>query len=591
MRFQKFFRKLFFVLLRPHHGVRRPAFWVAVALMAAFTFGRMQQVNAQNTQVQNTPTRESLAAIPDKVVPEGSEPEGDAGGTATGGSNDLQNASGAPDDKTKASLDNAYKHSFYGRGFKFMTEAEGQNRIAINTVWLLVCGFLVMFMQAGFALVEIGFTRAKNAVHTMMMNFCIYFIGLMGFWSVGYALMYGAAGANAANIGSIPPFGASHVFATPLGSLFATNGFFLSGNNYDVGVCAMFLFQAVFMDTMAVIPTGAMAERWKFGAFILYGFFASMILYPIFGHWAWGGGWLSQLGNKFGFGCGYVDFAGSGVVHSVGGLCGMAGAMVLGPRIGKYNRDGTANAIPGHNIPLALLGVFILGFGWFGFNPGSTFGAAGGGNLRIGIVAVTTMMASAGGAFATLMYIYLRSKKFDPSMIANGFLAGLVAITAPSGFVSPSVGVLIGAIGGLIMCWAISFLEVIHVDDPVGAVAVHAGAGLWGVLAVGIFADGTYGAGWNGTKLANGQNAPLVGLLHGGVGQFMAQCVGVVTLLIWGFGLSYVFFKTQDKFFGGIRSRREDEIGGLDIPDMGIVAYPPDMGDFEEEEFAPAAAY
>ncbi len=583
---QRLFLELFRSRQRSRQVVRRRSFWIVTALLAVAVLGNALHASAQT------------AAPAPVAAPATTESAGDPGGTSTGSSGDLQNANGAPDDKTKISLGHAYEHSVYGRGFRFMAEAEGQNRIAINTSWLLVTGFLVMFMQAGFALVETGFTRAKNATHTMMMNFCIYFIGLLGFWSVGFALMYGAAGANAGNIGGIPPFGANHVVSIPgLGSIFATNGFFMSGNNYDVGVCAMFLFQAVFMDTMAVIPTGAMAERWKFGAFVIYGFFASVILYPIFGHWAWGGGWLSQLGNHFGLGCGYVDFAGSGVVHSVGGLCGMAGAIVLGPRIGKYNKDGTANAIPGHNIPLALLGAFILGFGWFGFNPGSTFGAAGGGNLRIGIVAVTTMMASAGGGFATMMYMYVRSGKFDPSMIANGFLGGLVAITAPSGFVSPTVGVLIGAIGGLVVCWAVAFLEVIHVDDPVGAVAVHAGAGLWGVLSVGIFADGTFGSGWNNTMLRNGQPAPLVGLLHGGTGQFLAQCVGVVTLIVWGFGMSYVFFKIQDKIMG-IRSSREDELGGLDIPDMGIVAYPPDImdADFEDDEDyatepVPAAAY
>jgi ammonium transporter, Amt family len=503
----------------------------------------------------------------------------DPGGSKTGAAKDLADASAAPDDETKKSLNAVNQHSMYGPGMQFLADSVGQNRVAINMAWLLIAGFLVMFMQAGFALVETGFTRAKNACHTMMMNFCVYFLGALGFWAVGYALMYGAAGSNAAAIGGIAPFAdATSTFSiSGLGSLFSTNGFFLSGSNYDVGVCAMFLFQLVFMDTAATIPTGAMAERWKFGAFIVFAFFASMILYPIFGHWAWGGGWLSQLGNNFGLGVGYVDFAGSGVVHCIGGFCGLAGAMVLGPRLGKYNRDGTANAIPGHNIPLALLGVIILGFGWFGFNAGSTFGAAGAGNLRIGVIAVTTLLGSAGGALSAMLYMYWRSGKPDPSMIGNGFLAGLVAITGSAAFISPSVAVLVGAVGGLIMCWSVAFLDVVRVDDPVGAVAVHAGAGLWGVLAVGIFADGTYGAGWNGT-LINGQAAPLIGLLHGGTGQFIAQLIGAVASVVWGFGLSYVFFKVQHLLFG-IRSSREDEIGGLDIPDIGIVAYPPELLD------------
>ena len=510
----------------------------------------------------------------------------DAGGDKTGSAKDLADASGGANEVEQKSLQALNAHSVYGPGMQFLSDSVGQNRVGINISWLLLCGFLVMFMQAGFALVETGFTRAKNACHTMMMNFCIYFIGLLGFWAFGYALMYGAAG-PIASLGGLAPFtDGSKVSIDGFGSLFATKGWFLSGNSYDVGVCAMFLFQVMFMDAASTIPTGAMAERWKFSAFVVFGFFVSIILYPIFGHWAWGGGWLSQLGNNFGMGVGYVDFAGSGVVHAVGGMCGLAGAMVLGPRLGKYNRDGTANAIPGHNIPLALLGVFILAFGWFGFNAGSTFGAAGGGNLRIGLIATTTMLAGAGGGFTVMMYMMLRTGKPDPSMVANGFLAGLVAITAPVAFVSPSVGILIGAVGGLIMVWAVSFLDLVRVDDPVGAVAVHGGAGIWGMLAVGIFADGTYGNGWNGTT-----GVPLVGLLYGGTGQFFAQLIGVVTVVVWAFGASYAFFKIQHKIMG-IRSSREDELGGLDIPEMGIVAYPPDTVDPDNlDEDEPVSNY
>lgn len=567
--------------LRLRKTMRNPL-WLLAAICAVMFAGNSRLCMAQTA----TPaTTASATTVPAEAV-------GDASGTTTGKASDLANANGALNDKAKKSLEVAGKHSYYGPGMQFLADAEGQNRVAINTVWLLVCGFLVMFMQAGFALVETGFTRAKNAVHTMTMNLCIYFIGLIGFWAVGFALMYGAASANGANLGGLSTLNANNVVAIPgLGSLFATNGFFLSGNNYDVGVCAVFLFQAVFMDTTATIPTGAMAERWKFSAFIVFGFFVSMILYPIFGHWAWGGGWLSQLGDTMGWGVGYVDFAGSGVVHTVGGMCAVAGVLVLGPRLGKYNRDGTANAIPGHNIPLALLGVLILGFGWFGFNAGSTLGASGAGNLRIGIVAVTTMMASAGGGFAAMIYMYARSGKPDPTMIANGFLGGLVAITASCAFVSPSVGVLIGAVGGLIVCWAVAFLDLVRIDDPVGAIAVHAGAGIWGVLAVGIFADGTYGNGFNGTMLADGSAKPLIGLLYGGTGQFIAQLVGALVAIAWGLGVSYAFFKIQDKVMG-IRSTREDEIGGLDIPEMGSVAYPPEFLDPAlqeelEEDYAP----
>jgi Amt family ammonium transporter len=501
---------------------------------------------------------------------------GDPGGATTGKASDIATAGAQVTDKDVLQMQKTS-----GPGMALLADAVGQNRIGINMAWLLLCGFLVMFMQTGFALLEAGFTRAKNACHTMMMNLSAYFMGVLGFWAVGYALMYGAAGPIPA-LGGMAPFSDGDLkFSIPnFGSLFATNGFFLAGESYDVAVCAMFFFQVVFMDTALTIPTGAMAERWKFGAFLGYCLFVSMILYPIFGHWAWGGGWLSQLGNNFGLGVGYVDFAGCGPVHAIGGFAALAGAMVLGPRLGKYNRDGSANPIPGHSIPLALTGVMILGFGWFGFNAGSTFGAAGGGNLRIGVVAATTAMASAGGAVASLLYMYRATGKFDPSMVANGFLAGLVSITASCAFVSPSVAVLIGAIGGLIMCWAVAFCEVVHLDDPVGAVAVHAFCGVWGLLAVGIFADGTYGAGWNVTMDAQGNAVPLVGLLYGGTGQFFAQLIGGVAALVWGFGAAFAFFKVQNALMarsGGIRSLPEDESAGLDIPDMGIVAYPPDL--------------
>jgi Amt family ammonium transporter len=506
---------------------------------------------------------------------------GDPGGGTTGNINDLATAGSLVDDDTKAKI----KAS--GPGVQFLADNIGQNRVAINMVWLLMAGFLVMFMQAGFALVETGFCRAKNASHTMMMNFACYFLGIAGFWLVGFALMYGNAG-PISNMGGTPPIatGDAVVKLGHLGSIFATKGFFLSGNNYDVGVYAMFLFQMVFMDTAVTIVTGSMAERWKFSAFIVYCFFMSCILYPLFGHWAWGGGWLSQLGNTFGLGCGYVDFAGSGVVHSVGGLCALAGAIVLGPRIGKYNKDGSANAIPGHHIPMAILGCLILGFGWFGFNPGSTFGASGFGNLRIGIVATTTMLAGAAGAITSMIYMYWTAKKPDPTMIVNGFLAGLVAITAPSGFVSGSVGMLIGGIAGVLVCLAVPFFDKLKIDDPVGAISVHGVNGMFGVLCVGLFADGTYGAGWNLTKDAAGADKPLMGLipaiLHGnaaaGMSQLMAQLVGMVTLLVWAFGFSYVFFRVQ-KAIMGIRVSAEDEIAGLDIPETGVLAYPSFMSE------------
>jgi Amt family ammonium transporter len=440
-----------------------------------------------------------------------------------------------------------------------------QNRLGINFVWVLVTGYLVMFMQAGFALVETGFCRGKNAMHTMLMNFLVYGLGMTGFFICGFAFMFGGVGlVGVPNLGGLAQLNAE--LAIPIGGvdwgILGYKGFFLADGTYDVAIAVMFLFQMVFMDTTATIPTGAMAERWKTTSFIVYSFFVSMIIYPVYGNWVWGGGWLSQLG-KVGLGSGYVDFAGSGVVHAVGGWTALAGAMVLGARLGKYNEDGTANAIPGHNLVLATLGTFILAFGWFGFNPGSTLGAAGNGNLRIGIVAVSTMIASAGATISALAYGYATTKKADPGLILNGLLAGLVAITAPSGFVSPLSALFIGLIAGVLVCWAMGFVErTLKVDDPVGAISVHGFSGLWGQLAVGIFADGTMNYGGTVVK----------GLVAGEVTQLIAQLVGAVVAFGWAFGVTFVFFKILDAVLGN-RVAPEVEIGGLDIPETGVWAY------------------
>ncbi len=445
----------------------------------------------------------------------------------------------------------------------------GKNKIGINFVWVLICGFLVMFMQAGFAMVEVGFCRAKNAAETMFMNFAIYAIGVVGYFLVGFALMFGGVGALG-NLGGTAPL-IGHEFAITIAGksfgLFGTHGFALSGNVYDVGVLAMFLFQMVFMDTTATIPTGALAERWKFSAFVLWGVFVSTFLYPIFGNWVWGGGWLATLGSNFGLGHGVVDFAGSSVVHSVGGIASVAGAMVLGARIGKFRKDGTPVAIPGHNIPMAIVGVFILAFGWFGFNPGSTLAGT---DLRISVVAVNTMIASAAGMLATMFLTWKMNGKPDPAMSANGMLAGLVAITAPCAFVNPGSAFIIGVIAGLLVVWAVWFVEwKMKLDDPVGAIAVHGFNGLFGVLAVGIFADGTYGDGWNGVP------GTVKGLLYGDPSQFLAQLIGCIACIVFVFSASWIFFKVCHKTIG-IRVKPEDEVGGLDIPEVGMLAYPRD---------------
>ena len=483
---------------------------------------------------------------------------GDPDGTKTGTAADTIGATaGAPTaedyDKAKTSEPFAAK----------LADVVGNTKVGINLTWTLVAGFLVMFMQAGFALVETGFTRAKNAAHTMFMNFAVYGLGIIGFFICGFALMYGNAG-PVGNLGGTPTLaGGNEFFLTIAGKkmgLFGTSGFFLSGNNYDVMVAALFLFQMVFMDTAVTIPTGALAERWRLKSFVIYGLFMSMFLYPIFGNWAWGGGWLAKLGENFGLGAGYMDFAGSGVVHSVGGLCGLAGAIVLGARIGKFNRDGSANPIPGHHIPMAILGTLILAFGWFGFNPGSTLGAAGGNNFRFAMVATNTMLASAFGLAAAIIYMILRVGKPDPTMGANGMLAGLVAITAPCAFVNPTDACIIGAIAGVLVCLSVAFVDKIRVDDPVGAISVHGTCGLFGVLAVGLWSDGTF----------NG----VTGLFHGGGGgQLVAQLIGIVTLIVWAFGVSYLFWKGLNKIVP-MRVSKEDELGGLDLPETGILAYP-----------------
>jgi len=448
-----------------------------------------------------------------------------------------------------------------------LADVVGHNRIAINFVWTLVCGFLVMFMQAGFALAETGFTRAKNAGHTMAMNMMIYGIGMLGYWVCGFALQMGGVGGVATLSGGTGLLDGEFViklFGKDFG-LFGTKGFFLSGVTYDAAIFSLFLFQMVFMDTTATIPTGTMAERWTFKSFVVYGFFIAMFTYPLYANWVWGGGWLSQLGKNFGLGHGTLDFAGSSVVHMTGGVAALAGGIVLGPRLGKYRKDGKPNAIPGHHIPMAVLGCFILAFGWFGFNAGSTLA---GGDLRIGVIATNTMLASASGAFFSMIYMWMRFGKPDISMAANGLLAGLVAITAPCAFVNSVSAVIIGAVAGILLCMSVLFVErVLKVDDPVGAVSVHGVNGAWGLLSLGLFADGTYGDGLNGVEKT------VRGLFYGDPSQFGAQIVGVLTNFVFVFVLMFIFFKILDKIIP-MRVPEDVEIEGLDQAEVAVTAYP-----------------
>jgi ammonium transporter, Amt family len=447
-----------------------------------------------------------------------------------------------------------------------IANAVGHNRVSINFMWTLITGFLVMFMQAGFAMVESGLTRAKNSSHTMAMNFMIYPLGMLGFYVCGFAFMFGGIGA----LGTLGGYaGLNHeitvtLFGKPFG-LLGWNGFFLQGVGYDTAAFALFLFQMVFMDTTATIPTGAAAERWRFSAFMIYGVLIGSVMYPIFGNWVWGGGWLSQLGVNFGLGHGHVDFAGSSVVHLQGGVIALIFAWLIGPRYGKYNKNGTINAIPAHNIPMALVGTFILAFGWFGFNAGSTLAGT---DLRIAVVAVNTMLAGSAGAIASTLWMWrVRTKKPDPSMMANGMLAGLVAITAPCAFVTAGGAVIIGTIAGLLVVEAVFFFDKIKIDDPVGAISVHGVNGAWGCLSLGLFADGTYGEGWNGVA------GTVTGLFYGGgLNQFWAELIGVATCFVTLSLLSVIVYKIAD-IIAGNRIEQETEIEGLDVPEMGVLGY------------------
>jgi len=411
------------------------------------------------------------------------------------------------------------------------------NAIAIDTVWTLVAAFLVFFMQAGFAMVETGFTRAKNAANILMKNLMDFSVGSIAFWLVGFGIMFGA---------------------DKLG-LFGTNGFLLGAANPTTGdglwQFAYWMFQAVFAATAATIVSGAMAERTKFAAYLFYSFFICALIYPIVGHWIWGGGWLSNRGM--------IDFAGSTVVHSVGGWAALAGAILLGPRLGKYAKDGKSRAIPGHNIPLASLGVFILWFGWFGFNAGST---TSGTNLSIATIAVTTNLAAAAGAILAMYTTWIKFGKPDTSMALNGALAGLVAITAPCASVSPLSAIIIGAVAGILVVFSVEFIDkVLHVDDPVGAISVHGVCGAWGTLSVGLFAQAAYGE-------ASGAGAVNGLFFGGGLAQFFTQLVGVVSVFVWVFAASLVIFLIAKKTVG-LRASDEEQLKGLDITEHGMESY------------------
>lgn len=401
-------------------------------------------------------------------------------------------------------------------------------QIGIDNMWLLIAGFLVMLMQAGFALVEAGFTRSKNSANILMKNLMDFSIGSILYWTIGFGIMYGD---SIAGFIGIP-------------NLFYTDSGF--GDNY-ANYSDLF-FQTVFAATAATIVSGAMAERTEFKAYLIFTIVITLFIYPISGHWTWGGGWLSELG--------FHDFAGSTIVHSVGAWVGLAGAAIIGPRIGKYNKAGKPNAIPGHNLLLGALGVFILWFGWFGFNPGSQLAAAGTENaVAIGHIAVTTNLAAAAGAVAAMLTAWVRYKRPLLSISLNGALAGLVAITAGTNVVDPAGAVAIGAMAGIILPFAVEFLDsVLKIDDPVGAISVHGISGAFGTLMVGIFSTSS-------------------GLLYGhGFTQLGIQAVGVVSIFAWAFGLGLILFYILKKAkILRVSKRVEEE--GLDIYEHGETSY------------------
>jgi Amt family ammonium transporter len=620
-------RKHFAALL----GGKIPGVPVALAAMLCISLclGSQTKVHAQDASPAPSAATAPAAAASPAAAPDAAPaaaaptpqqpdsvayPPGANAGTAT----DLQwpipadMPSVNPDGKGKVMVDDDGKVMAGPKSE--LVQNVAHNKVSINLVWTLVTGFLVMFMQAGFALVETGLCRAKNAAHVMATNFMIYGLGMLGFWVCGFAIMFGNYWNGPVPIGWQPSLGQGlallnsgwtvTIAGHPFG-LMGLKGFFLNPSVFDTAVFTLFLFQMVFMDTTATIPTGTMAERWNFKHFVVYGFWVGMLPYAIYGNWVWGGGWLAQLGQNFGLGHGAVDFAGSGVVHMCGGVIALAGGMVIGPRLGKYGPDGKPRPIPGHDVPMVMLGTFILAFGWFGFNPGSTLAGT---DNRIAIVAVNTMLAGAAASVGTLLTMYLVTGKPDPTMLCNGLLAGLVAITAPCAFVNSLGAVIIGFIAGVIVVFSVFFWErVAKVDDCVGALSVHGVCGAWGVLSVGIFANGTYGAGWGGVHklfkdgawtIINNDATPatlkkyaeltgsgwadqgVTGILGnffgapvGDMSQFLAQASDVATCAIFVFAFSWVFFKVSNLIVP-MRSKREDEVEGLDVPEMGVEAYP-----------------
>ncbi len=447
-------------------------------------------------------------------------------------------------------------------------------RIGLDTVWVLVTGMLVFFMNTGFAMVESGLCRAKNTVNILAKNFIVFAASTISFWVIGWGLMFGdgtpwiglqglwfMGGAD-----NSPALGSAYAIMNPF-STAVYEGVYSSINWTPVPLWAKFFFQLVFAGTAATIVSGAVAERIKFGSFLAFSFLLVAFIYPVTGHWIWGGGILGMTPTETGitaFFGNFRDFAGSTVVHSVGGWAALTGAIILGPRLGKYRADGSVNPIFGHSMTSAALGVLILWLGWFGFNPGSTMSAGNG--SAIAHVLVNTNMGGAAGALTATLTAWLLLKKPDLSMTLNGCLAGLVAITAPCAFVSMTSGLIIGGIAGVLVVLAVLFFDKLKIDDPVGALAVHLVNGVWGTLSLGLFYN---------NDIATNVAALATGLTPGA--QFVQQLKGVLLVGVFTVVLSTIFWLVI-KAVLGLRVKREEEIGGLDVGEHGMEAYPDFQG-------------
>lgn len=447
---------------------------------------------------------------------------------------------------------------FIVRGAALAADPNGADTLSrdpdagVNFVWTLTSGALVFFMQAGFALLGAGLIRAKNTVNYLTKNILDFAAAGLSFWAFGYAFMFGGSGLQ-------PGLDQGN-------AVIGLSGFFLAGNAYDVSTVQFWFFQMVFAATTATIVAGAVAERTKVTAYLAYGFLVTAIVYPIYGHWMWGGGWLGGEQLESLVGASAVDFAGSGVVHTVGGMLALAGAATVGARLGKYGPNGEVRTIRGHNMVYVVIGMFILFFGWFGFNGGST---VAGNDLRIGIIIANTFLAGATGAVVAAYVGLVRTGRISAAQSSNGALAGLVGITAPCAFVAPWAAVVIGAIAAGLMLVSVHVIEHrLRIDDPVGASSVHGTAGVWGLLSVGIFADGTYG---------------VSGFIAGNGSQFVAQLIAAIVAVAWALTMGFVLFNAL-KLTVGLRASREDELSGLDEPEHGESTYADDEPPVDDVE-------